>query len=96
MEINNDIDKIIHIFEKEDLLWDNNFEQELLKNRINIHKTVEKQYRRCLTYVDFNMENELDEIIYKNMTKFISEKKIQMKYNIMKIIDNIILYNIIN
>jgi hypothetical protein len=71
MEINNDIDKIIHIFEKEDLLWDNNFEQELLKNRINIsydnfintHKTVEKQYRRCLTYVNFNMENELDETI---------------------------------
>lgn len=32
MEINNDIDKIIHIFEKEDLLWDNNFEQEKMFN----------------------------------------------------------------
>jgi hypothetical protein len=104
MEINDDIDKIINIFENKDLLWDNDFEQKILKDRINISyekfmeniKIIENQYNRCLYYVNFDIENSLDKIIYENMTKFIKESNFQIKYNTMKIIDDIILYNIIN
>lgn len=104
MTKNNDLDEIICLLENNNLLANDNFEQGILKNRIdisyidfiNIYNTVVSQYKRCLSCIEFDMKNSLDKIIYDNMYKFINETDLKKRYNIMKITDNIIYYNIIN
>lgn len=104
MEKKEDLDNLIYLLENNNLLADNIFEQELLKNRlnitynnfINIYNNVELQYKRCLSYIEFNLENKLDKLVYENIYNFINESDLQIKYNIMKTTDNIIYYNVIN
>lgn len=105
--INDDIINIINILENKNILQDNKYngknETELLMKRKDIsfetfsmiHKNVESQYIRCLNYVEFNLGNDLDKIIYKNIKLFINVNNLEEKYEYMKIIDNIIINNII-
>ena len=103
MDINGKIEELLDTFKNKCLLWDSEDEVKLLKNRINIsfsdfsiiHKTVEDQYDRCLNYINFDIENKLDKIIYENMIKFVTINKLDEKYKIMQVTDNIIMYNII-
>lgn len=97
------IDELLNVFENQCSLWGSEDEIKLLKNRINIsfsefsiiYKTVEDQYNRCLTYVNFDIENKLDKILYENMMEFVKTNKLNEKYKIMQVTDNIIMCNII-
>lgn len=98
MEINNiiDIDEIINNINNKNILFDSDFEVELVKNRINIsYDDFLTKYNRCLMYICFDMENCLDKEIYENMINFINESNLNKKYNYMKKVDELIITNII-
>lgn len=105
MEINyeNKINELIDNIKNINLNRDWEVELNLLSERKNItyssflknHKVVEKQYNRCLDYLGHNLENDLDKIVSEKMEEFINEDNLYTKYEIMIIIDNLILYNIL-
>lgn len=97
------MEEIIDILDNKNLLYDSSIEREILKERINIsyegflklYKNIENQYNRCLKYVNFNRENEIENTLYEYMVSFINIERYQEKYNLMKQIDKIIWYNFI-
>lgn len=105
MEINyeNKINELIYNIKNINLNRDWEVELNLLSERKNItyssflknYKVVEKQYSRCLDYLGHNLENDLDKIVSEKMDEFINEDNLYSKYEIMIIVDNLILYNII-
>src|SRR6478735_6351779 len=101
MDINYE-NELIYNIKNINLDRDWEIELNLLSERMNItysyflknYKVVEKQYRRCLDYLGLNLENDLDKIVSEKMEEFINEDNLYSKYEIMIIVDNLILYNI--
>lgn len=103
MDIDNDINNILNKIENKLLLWDNEEETNILIERVNIsfkkfiliYKSIESQYIRFLKCIEFEMENNLDKIVYNYIISFMNTNKLYEKYKIMLHIDNMIIYNII-